>query len=140
MLARLAEPLAISSVQVCKSCETCRHWTNFQTQSYIFFQLQSFDPSASAATVSKQAGQIFSARTAAHVCTGVLWGRLADSQHGGRKLVLVTGLMTSAVATLGYGLSKSFATAITWQVVNGAFDATVSMVRCMTAELNPRKQ
>jgi hypothetical protein len=40
---------------------------------------------------------------------------------------------------LGYGFSGSFAAAIVWLVIEGALNGTVSIVRCVTAELNPEK-
>lgn len=64
-------------------------------QSYMFYQLKSFDPSASDAIISTQAGILIGAKTAAHVCTGMLWGRLADSEWGGRRFVLFAGLLSS---------------------------------------------
>lgn len=50
------------------------------------------------------------------------------------------GLIASAISMLGYGFSQSFAAAITWQILDGALNGTVSMVRCVTAELNPQKR
>ncbi|KAF2109623.1 major facilitator superfamily domain-containing protein [Lophiotrema nucula] len=122
MLSRFTEPLTTSSIQ-----------------SYLFFQLQHFDPSATAATISRQAGVIVGCKTAAHVCTGMVWGALADRSSIGRKNVLVTGLLATSVATLGYGFSKTFAQALMWQMLDGALNATIAMVRCMIAELNPEK-
>ena len=61
----------------------------------MFYQLKFFDPSASDAKISTQAGIIVGAKTAAQVCTGMLWGRLADSEWGGRKVVLMIGLLSS---------------------------------------------
>jgi MFS family permease len=82
---------------------------------------------------------LIGAKTAAQVCTGVFWGRLADSEFGGRKTVLSIGLLSSGISILGYGFSRSFASAVAWQIVNGSMNANVSMVRCMVAELNPEK-
>lgn len=65
----------------------------------MFYQLKFFDPSASTATISMQAGIIFSAKTAAQVITGMFWGRLADSDWGGRKLVLTVGLLSCCMST-----------------------------------------
>lgn len=54
--------------------------------------------------------------------------------------MLIIGLLSTAVAMLGYGFSESFAAAITWQIIDGALNSTVPMVRCITAELNPLKR
>ncbi|GAM86989.1 hypothetical protein ANO11243_050100 [Dothideomycetidae sp. 11243] len=122
-LARLADPLAQTSIQ-----------------SYMFYQIRSFDPSASDAQISTQAGILISAKTAAQVCTGMLWGRLADSGLGGRKLVLLIGLLSCCVTYLGYGLSKSVTAAVIWQVLGGALSSNVAITRCVVAELNPEKR
>ncbi|KAJ7202174.1 major facilitator superfamily domain-containing protein [Mycena rebaudengoi] len=122
-MARLAEPLATTSIQ-----------------SYMFYQLKSFDPNASAATIAAQAGFIIGAQRAAQVCTGMLWGRLADSEFGGRKTVLVLGLLSSAIACLGYGFSRSFVSAVAWQIFGGAMNNNIAIVRCVVAELNPEKR
>jgi MFS family permease len=106
----------------------------------LFFQLRYFDPSASTATIAAQAGLIEGSKTAAHVFTGLAWARLADSAYGGRKLVLVLSLLSSAVTILGYGLSTSFAAAIVWQILDGALNSTVSVVRCFTAEKYSEKR
>lgn len=66
----------------------------------MFFQLKSFDPSASDSTISTQAGIIIGAKTAAMCCTGMLWGRAADSEWGGRKLVLLIGLLSSGIVQM----------------------------------------
>lgn len=63
----------------------------------MFYQLKYFDPSASAAKISTQAGIIVGAKTAAQVCSGVPWGRLADSDWAGRKTVLLIGLLCSSL-------------------------------------------
>ncbi|KAI9782191.1 MAG: hypothetical protein M1839_005305 [Geoglossum umbratile] len=75
-VARLADSLATASIQA-----------------YLFYQLKFFDPSASHGKISTQAGIIVGAKTAAQVCTGIIWGRLADSEWCGRKPVLMIGML-----------------------------------------------
>jgi hypothetical protein len=41
---------------------------------------------------------------------------------------------------LGYGLSKSFAMAVFWQIFGGALSSNVALTRCIVAELNPEKR
>lgn len=69
--------------------------TNHTIQTYMFYQLKFFNPSISDSLLSTQVGIIVGAKTAAQVCTGMLWGRLADSEWGGRKTVLMIGLLCS---------------------------------------------
>lgn len=125
----------------------------------MFYQLKFFDPSLSDAAISAQAGLLISAKTAAQVCSGMLWGRLADSEYGGRKLVLLIGLAScceslcrvivavtqltqivrAGISYIGYGLSRSFITAAVWQVLGGSLSSNVALTRCVVAELNPEK-
>ena len=60
----------------------------------MFYQLKFFNPANTDATISFQAGILVGAKTAAQVCTGMLWGRFADSDWGGRKSVLTIGLVS----------------------------------------------
>lgn len=106
----------------------------------MFFQLRHFSPSANDAVIASQAGLLVSSKTAAHVCTGIVWGRFADSELGGRKVVLIIGLLACGIGVLGYGFSVSFPAALAWQLVDGAFNSSISMIRCMTAELYPEKR
>ncbi|KAF2034855.1 MFS general substrate transporter [Setomelanomma holmii] len=122
MLARLTDSLTAHSIH-----------------SYMFFQIRHFNPNAPVATIITQCGLLVGAKTAAHVCTGLVWGRLADSALKSRKIVLVVGLLASSVVTVGYGFSTTFPQAIAWQMLDGALNANVAMARCMTAELQPEK-
>ena len=101
-LARIADPLAQTSIQVSVTGLPYSHASCVPIflmlgtlKSYMFYQLRSFNPTASTATISTQAGILIGAKTAAQVFTGILWGRLADSEYGGRKMVLFIGLTSS---------------------------------------------
>lgn len=97
-------------------------------------------PSAGMATIAMRIGLLFSAKTAAHVVTSLVWGRLADHRNIGRKKVMIFGLLASSFAIVGYGFSRSFAVAVAWQVADGALNANLAMVRCMISELYPAKR
>ena len=101
-LARLSEPLAQTSLQ-----------------SYMFYQLKSFQPSPSDETVAFQAGALTAAFTGAQFLTALAWGRLADSERVGRKLVIVIGLVGTALGSLGFGFSQSFGVAVFWRCFAG---------------------
>ena len=66
----------------------------------MFYQLRFFNASASDATISTQSGVLIAAKTAAQVCTGIAWGRIADAAWVGRKLVLVIGLLSAGQLSL----------------------------------------
>lgn len=101
-LARLSEPLTQTSLQ-----------------SYMFYQLRSFSPSAPDSTISNQAGLLQAAFTGAQFCTAILWGRMADSERMGRKKVILIGLLGTAIGAVGFGFSSSFAAALCWRFLGG---------------------
>lgn len=120
-LARLSEPLAQTSLQ-----------------SYMFYQLKSFKQpdgtSPSDETVARQAGILAAAFTGAQFMTAILWGRLADSWMG-RKRVILVGLLGTAVGSLGFGFSQSFATAVFWRCVAGLLNGNIGVMRTMISEI-----
>lgn len=70
----------------------------------------------------------------------MFWGKLADSEVGGRKIVLFVGLMSCCISYIGYGLARSFGAAVLWRVFGGALSSNVAITRCVVAELNPEKR
>jgi MFS family permease len=58
----------------------------------MFYQLKSFDDSLDDSTIAAQAGLIASTFTGCQFLTAMLWGRVADSEKGGRKFVIMIGL------------------------------------------------
>ncbi|KXG50691.1 Major facilitator superfamily domain, general substrate transporter [Penicillium griseofulvum] len=103
-------------------------------QAYMFYQLKSFDPNLSDSDVATQAGILQGAFTAAQFATAIPWGRVADSEWGGRKFVLLVGLIGTAVSCLGVAYSTSFAQAVFWRSFGGAINGTVGIIRTMIAE------
>jgi hypothetical protein len=103
-------------------------------QAYMFYQLKSFDENLSDATVSTQAGILQGAFTAAQFATAIPWGRIADAPWGGRKFVLMTGLIGTGVSCVGVAFSTSFAQAVFWRSFGGAINGTVGIIRTMIAE------
>jgi hypothetical protein len=80
-VARLSEPLVQTSLQ-----------------SYMFYQLKSFDKSLPDSVIASQAGIMQGSFTAAQFLTAMMWGRIADSDRGGRKTVLLIGLFGTSKA------------------------------------------
>ncbi|KAJ9656378.1 hypothetical protein H2201_008572 [Coniosporium apollinis] len=122
-LARLAEPLTQTSLQA-----------------YMYYQLQSFDPSLSSSTISSQAGILQGAFTFAQFLTAIMWGRIADSEWAGRKTVLLVGLVGTAVSAVGFGFSKSFGAATFWRSLGGALNGNVGVMRTMISEIIREKK
>lgn len=115
---RIAEPLAATSIL-----------------SYLLFQVRYVSPGVSEAQIATYAGLLIGAKTFARVLTGVFWGMLADKQ--GRKPVLLIGLISAAIATVGYGFATNFSLAISWQIVLGATSNEIAITRTIAAELYP---
>ena len=103
-------------------------------QAYMFYQLKYFDPNLSDSDVSTQAGILQGAFTAAQFATAIPWGRVADAEWGGRRFVLLTGLIGTAVSCLGVAFATSFAQAVFWRSFGGAINGTVGIIRTMIAE------
>ncbi|KIW04232.1 uncharacterized protein PV09_04538 [Verruconis gallopava] len=122
-IARLAEPLTQTSLQ-----------------SYMFYQLKSFDPSQPDDMISTQAGILGAAFTAAQFITAIPWGRASDSDMFGRKVVIIIGLLGTMVSALGFGFSRSFASAVLFRVIGGALNGNVGVMRTMISEIIKEKK
>lgn len=114
--ARLAEPLFQNSLS-----------------SYMFFMLQSFDPSLDDSAISSQAGILTGAFTAAQCITAVFWGRLADQPFMGRKNIILVGLVGSFFSSVAFGFAKSFWTAILFRTLGGALNGNVGVMRTVSS-------
>lgn len=122
-LARLAEPLTQTSLG-----------------SYLFYQLQSFDPSLPDSTIAYQAGIVQAAFPAAQFLTAILWGRIADHEHGGRKRVIYLGLLGTMLSSIGFGFSRSFAMAVAFRCMGGMLNGNIGVMRTMISEIIQEKK
>lgn len=122
-LARLSEPLTQTSLQA-----------------YMFYQLKSFNPSLPTSTISAQAGMLQSSFTAAQFVTAILWGRMADAEWGGRKRVLLIGLVGTGVSCVGFGFSRTFWQAMVCRTLGGALNGNVAVMRTMISEIIKEKR
>ena len=114
-VSRLAEPLTQTSLQ-----------------SYMFYQLKSFDQLQPDSAISSQAGLLAAAFTAAQFVTAIPWGRAADSELFGRKWVLLLGLLGTMISALGFGFSRSFWSAVCFRTLGGAFNGNVGVMRTVS--------
>jgi sugar phosphate permease len=118
-ISRLAEPLTQTSLQ-----------------SYMFYQLKSFDMSQTDSQISVQAGMLAAAFTAAQFVTAIPWGRAADSELFGRKRVLIIGLIGTMISAIGFGFSRSFYTAMFFRTLGGALNGNVGVMRTVSFTVN----
>ena len=121
--ARLSEPLAQTSLQA-----------------YMFYQLQSYDPSLPASVISTQAGIMQGSFTAAEFVTAMLWGQLADTESMGRKRVMLIGLGGTFISSIGFAFSKTFTAAVLFRVAAGVLNSNVGVLRTMVAEVVKEKK
>ena len=122
-LARLSEPLTQTSLQA-----------------YMFYQLISFDPSLPTSTISAQAGMLQGSFTAAQFVTAIMWGRMADAEWSGRKLVLLIGLAGTGLSCVGFGFSGTFWQAMVCRTLGGALNGNVGVMRTMISEIIKEKR
>ncbi|KAH8655508.1 major facilitator superfamily domain-containing protein [Xylariales sp. PMI_506] len=118
VVARFSEPVVRTSI-----------WT------YVFYQLQSLDPSKPADSIVRDAAMLQTVFTLSQGCTAVLWGHLADSAKWGRKRVLLISLGSSFLSTIAFGFISDFRQAIILRVVEGAVNGNTAMVRTMVSEI-----
>ncbi|KAI1734176.1 major facilitator superfamily domain-containing protein [Xylaria scruposa] len=116
-LARLSEPLTQTSLQA-----------------YMFYQLRWFDPTLPDAVISGQAGILHASFTAAQFFTAMLWGRIADSKHAGRKTVILIGLFGTFISCLGFGFSTTFYQALFFRSLGGITNGNIGVLRTMISE------
>ncbi|KAI0548954.1 major facilitator superfamily domain-containing protein [Xylaria curta] len=102
---------------------------------YVFYQLRSLDPSKPSDAIVRDAALLQTVYTLAQGCTAVLWGHLADSPRGGRKMVLLMGLGGSFLSTLAFGFITDFRQAIVIRLVEGALNGNTAMIRTMVSEV-----
>jgi MFS family permease len=99
---------------------------SFQTLCY--YQLRSFPQAVSEETLSIQTGIALSAFTFAQCFTAVPWGLVSDAPWGGRKTVLLLGLVGTALSLLGVAFSRTFEALVVWRFVAGLSNGTVVAV------------
>lgn len=84
---------------------------------YIYYMIKSFGITSNKSEISVYAGMVTSAFTLAEFSTGVLWGRLSDKI--GRKPVLLTGLVGTAISVLIFGFAKNLWVALFARALGG---------------------
>ncbi|KAM4055710.1 major facilitator superfamily protein [Hirsutella rhossiliensis] len=125
-LARLCESAATSSLQT-----------------YIISQLESFrasDGSVSTGyTLAFQVSALNAVVAGPQLFTSVLWGRLVDSRHVGRKYIILLGLFGTGIASLGLGFANSFAAVTFWRFLVGLINGNMGVMRTMIKDIGGDK-
>ena len=84
---------------------------------YIYFMIQDFHTTDDEKNISFYAGLVTSSFTFAEFSAGLFWGRLSD--RIGRKPVLLTGLVGTALSVLIFGFSSNLTVALIARALGG---------------------
>ncbi|KAI0910124.1 major facilitator superfamily domain-containing protein [Ustulina deusta] len=109
----------------------CRAIDFFQMVSFqtiCYYQLKSLNPSATEQVLSWQTGVALASFTASQFCTAIPWGYVADAKWGGRRNVLLIGLIGTSLSCIGVAFSTSFASVVVFRAAGGAMNGTVGVV------------
>ncbi|KAK8029751.1 MFS general substrate transporter [Apiospora rasikravindrae] len=125
-------------------CRLSEPLSNVCLLPYIFYLVRSVlppendngsapDPDAEAARVSTYSGILVAAFPLAQFFVSLPWGWLSD-RHG-RRVSILAGLAVSALANVGFGLSRSLGALLFWRVLAGLGNGNVGIMRTVTAEI-----
>lgn len=84
---------------------------------YIYYMIEDFKITADPNKIAVYAGMVTSAFTLAEFATGVMWGKLSDKI--GRKPVLLSGLIGTAISVLIFGFAPSLPVALFARAMGG---------------------
>jgi MFS family permease len=84
---------------------------------YIYYMIEDFKITDDPTKISVYAGMVTSAFTLAEFATGVMWGKLSDKI--GRKPVLLSGLIGTAISVLIFGFAPSLPVALFARAMGG---------------------
>jgi MFS family permease len=114
----------------CRICEPIAFMSIFP---YIYYMIEDFNITDDSSTISFYAGMVTSAFTLAEFATGVMWGRLSDKI--GRKPVLLTGLVGTAISVLIFGFAPSLPVALFARALGGLLNGNIGVLQTTVAEL-----
>jgi hypothetical protein len=133
-LSALASRTALTTpglnVACCRICEPIAFMSIFP---YIYYMIEDFKITNDPSRISVYAGMVTSAFTLAEFATGVLWGRLSDKI--GRKPVLLTGLVGTAISVLIFGFAPSLPVALMARALGGLLNGNIGVLQTTVAEL-----
>ncbi|KAI1324494.1 MFS general substrate transporter [Xylariaceae sp. FL0255] len=113
----------------------CEPFVRTSISTYVYYQLQSLDPSKPSDVIVREAALLQTVFTLAQGCTAVLWGTLADWPRGGRKLVLLISLGGSLLSTLAFGFISDYRQAVAIRLIEGAVNGNTAVIRTMVSEI-----
>ncbi|KAH6659489.1 major facilitator superfamily domain-containing protein [Truncatella angustata] len=115
---------------ICRICEPIAFMGIFP---YVYFMVKDFQMTDDNSKISLYAGMITAAFTFAEFSTGLLWGRLSD--RIGRKPVLLTGMMGTAISVLVFGFSSNLYVALAARAIGGLLNGNMGVLQSTIAEV-----
>lgn len=116
----------------CRICEPIAFMSIFP---YIYYMIEDFNITNDKNKISVYAGMVTSAFTLAEFSTGVLWGKLSD--RIGRKPVLLTGLIGTAISVLVFGFASSLPVALFARALGGLLNGYVKSTASRASGTRP---
>ncbi|KAI1175353.1 MFS general substrate transporter [Nemania sp. FL0916] len=120
---------------ICRICEPIAFMGIFP---YVYFMIEDFHVTEDPNRISFYAGMVTSAFTFAEFSTGLLWGRLSDKI--GRKPVLLTGLVGTALSVLVFGFAPNLTIALLARAIGGLLNGNMGVLQTTISELVTAKQ
>jgi MFS family permease len=98
----------------------------------IVYMVRTFFPHASEARIGSLTGLAGGLLQAGHAASGILWGYASD--RFGRRPVLLFGLASTALATIGLGFSVNFPLLCIFRFLGGLLNGTIGTIKTLLAE------
>ncbi|PHH68822.1 hypothetical protein CDD80_7212 [Ophiocordyceps camponoti-rufipedis] len=128
-----AVPFPTQQMFVLACCRICEPIAFMSIFPYIYYMIEDFHIARDASQISVYAGMVTSAFTLAEFATGVMWGRLSDKI--GRKPVLLTGLLGTALSVLAFGFAPNLPVALGARALGGLLNGNIGVLQTTVAEL-----
>lgn len=130
---RSAPPFPAKQMFVLACCRICEPIAFMSIFPYIYYMIEDFNITDDTNKIAVYAGMVTSAFTLAEFSTGVLWGRLSDKI--GRKPVLLTGLIGTALSVLAFGFAPNLPVALFARALGGLLNGNIGVLQTTVAEL-----
>ncbi|KAI1339155.1 major facilitator superfamily domain-containing protein [Xylariaceae sp. FL0016] len=126
-------PFPMRQMMVLAICRICEPIAFMGIFPYIYFMIEDFHITDDTSKISFYAGMVTSAFTLAEFSTGLLWGRVSDKI--GRKPVLLTGLIGTALSVLVFGFAPNLTVALIARAIGGLLNGNMGVLQTTVAEL-----
>ncbi|KAH6607467.1 mfs multidrug transporter [Trichoderma cornu-damae] len=126
-------PFPVQQMFVLACCRLCEPIAFMSIFPYIYYMIEDFQITKDPNKISVYAGMVTSAFTLAEFATGVMWGKLSDKI--GRKPVLLSGLIGTAISVLIFGFAPSLPVALFARAMGGLLNGNIGVLQTTVAEL-----